>query len=293
MAEPTLSAWETKGDRTMTLHNAMRGTIALLATFLLACAKGEQSNAAADSTARNLTRAPRGTSAARHDVPAPEPAPVETKKAPAPVTRPPAARPKPATPPAPTIYTAAAGTHLDMAVTDTISSRTNHAGDAFSAKVVDDVKDARGHVVIPAGAVISGTVTAVKPAPNPNEPGTLTLSVSSATIRGTKYDLDAHIDSLETVRHGRGVTTGDAAKVGAGAAAGAILGRVVGGNKRGTIIGGLVGAAGGAGIAATSKDADIVLPAGAHVIVTLNKALAVRASWRLRTPSRPARGRPG
>jgi len=42
----------------MTLHNAMRGTIALLATFLLACAKGEQSNAAADSTARNLTLAP-------------------------------------------------------------------------------------------------------------------------------------------------------------------------------------------------------------------------------------------
>ena len=91
-------------------------------------------------------------------------------------------------------------------------------------------------------------------------------------------DLDARIDSLETVRHGRGVTTGDAAKVGAGAAAGAILGRVVGGNKRGTIIGGIVGAAAGAGIAATSKDADIVLPAGAHVIVTLNKALAVRAS---------------
>src|SRR6266516_389897 len=233
MAEPTLSAWETKGDRTMTLHNAMRGTIALLATFLLACAKGEQSNAAADSTARNLTLAPSETSVARHDVPAPEPAPVETKKAPAPVTRPPAARPKPATPPAPRIYTAAAGTHLDMAVTDTISSRTNHAGDAFSAKVVDDVKDARGHVVIPAGAVISGTVTAVKPAPNPNEPGTLTLSASSATI----------------------------------------LGRVVGGNKRGTIIGGIVGAAAGAGIAATSKDADIVLPAGAHVIVTLNKAL--------------------
>ncbi len=246
-------------------------TVAFGALLAFACAKGQQSNAAADSTARNLTLASSETSAARHDVPAPERVPVETKKAPA-------TRPKPATPPAPTMYTAAAGTHLDMAVTDTISSRTSHAGDAFSAKVVDDVKDAQGHVVIPAGAVIGGTVTAVKPAPNPNEPGTLTLAVSSVTVRGTKYDLDARIDSLETVRHGRGITTGDAAKVGAGAAAGAILGRVVGGNKRGTIIGGIVGAAAGAGIAATSKDADIVLPAGAHVIVTLNKALAVRAS---------------
>ena len=243
--------------------------LAAAAALSLACAKGEQSNAAADSTARNLTLVPSETTAERHDVPAVEPTPV---------TRPPAPRPKPVTAPAPTMYTAAAGTHLDMAVSDTITSRTNHAGDAFTAKVVDDVKDAQGHVVIPAGSVIAGTVTDVKPAPNPNEPGTLTLAVSSVTIRGTKYDLDARIDSLETVRHGRGITTGDAAKVGAGAAAGAIIGRVVGGNKRGTIIGGIVGAAAGAGIAATSKDSDIVLPAGAHVIVTLNKPLAVKAS---------------
>src|SRR2546427_1715787 len=205
----------------------------------LACAKGEQSKAAAtDSTARNLTPGPREPSAARLDVPVPEPTPA---------ARPPVARPTPVTPPAPTVYTAPAGTHLDMAVSDTITSRTNHAGDAFTAKVVDDVKDARGHVVIPAGAVVAGTVTAVKPAPNPNEPGTLTLAVSSVTIRGTKYALDARIDSLETRRHGRGVTTGDAAKVGAGAAAGAILGRVIGGEKRGANLRGHRRGAGRAG----------------------------------------------
>src|SRR6266496_5126399 len=193
MARRILHQCEPRGSDGMRLRNAVSTSLAAAAVLSLACAKGEQSNAAADSTARNLTLAPSETSAARHDVPAPERAPVETKKAPA-------TRPKPATPPAPTMYTAAAGTHLDMAVTDTISSRTNHAGDAFSARVVDDVKDAQGHVVIPAGAVIGGTVMAVKPAPNPNEPGTLTLAVSTVTVRGTKYDLDARIDSLETVR---------------------------------------------------------------------------------------------
>jgi len=253
----------------MRLRNEIAAVLATAAAVSIACAKGEQAKAPADSTARNLTLVPSETSAARHDAPVPQPTPA---------VRPPVAKPKPVPPPAPTLYTALAGTHLDMAVSDTITSRTNHAGDAFTAKVVDDVKDARGHVVIPAGAMVAGTVTAVKPAPNPNEPGTLTLAVSSVTIRGTKYDLDARIDSLETRRHGRGVTTGDAAKVGAGAAAGAILGRVIGGNKRGTIIGGIVGAAAGAGIAATSKDADIVLPAGAHVLVTLNKPLTVKAS---------------
>src|SRR3989454_4330696 len=149
----------------------------------LACAKGEQSKAAAtDSTARNLTLAPSETSAARHDVPVPEPTPA---------ARPPVARPTPVTPPAPTVYTAPAGTHLDMAVSDTITSRTNHAGDAFTAKVVDDVKDAQGHVVIPAGSVIGGTVTAVKPAPHPNQPGALTLAGSRGANRGTKNDPDA------------------------------------------------------------------------------------------------------
>src|SRR5205809_5611326 len=53
----------------------------------LACAKGEQSKAAAvtDSTARNLTLAPSETSAARHDAPVPQPTPA---------VRPPVARPK-------------------------------------------------------------------------------------------------------------------------------------------------------------------------------------------------------
>jgi hypothetical protein len=249
----------------------------MAAALALACAKGEQAKQPADSTARNLTLAPSETSAVRNDAPVPTAAaPAETKKAPTPVVKPKPATPPP--PPAPTTYTAAAGTHLDMAVSDTITSEKNHAGDPFTARVVDDVKDAHGHVVIPAGSRIDGTVTAVKQAPNPNEPGSLTLAVSRVTIRGREYDLDAKIDSLETVRHGHGVTGGDAAKVGVGAAAGAILGRVLGGDKKATIIGGVVGAAAGAGVAAATKHADIVLPAGAHVLVTLNRALTVRAS---------------
>ncbi|HEX9394081.1 MAG TPA: hypothetical protein VF923_05490, partial [Gemmatimonadales bacterium] len=81
---------------------------------------------------------------------------------------------------------------------------------------------------------------------------------------------------LETVRKGRGVTKGDAAKVGGGAAAGAILGRILGGNAKGTVIGGIVGGAAGAAVAAGTKSADIVLPKGAHINATLTKAVAVK-----------------
>ena len=171
-----------------------------------------------------------------------------------------------------------AGTTMDIAAVDTISSRTAKVGDAFSARVVEDIKNAAGKVVIPAGSVVNGKIVDVKPAPNPSTPGTLTLSVSSITVRGTSYPIEASVDSLETIHKGRGVTTGDAAKVGAGAAAGAILGRVLGGNKKGTIIGGIVGGAAGAAVAHSTKDSDIVLPAGAHIIIRLTKELAVAAS---------------
>ena len=254
----------------------MRQTTALLLSVALlgACAKGENANtASADSTARNLTLAPADSSAAMRDMPA---TPAATPPVTAPVTRP--KPPAPRVPPAPSTVTLAAGSHFDMAATDTITTRTAKVGDPFTARVVEDVRNAAGKVVIPAGSQVNGTVTEVRPNPNPNTPGTLTLAVSSVTIRGTNYPLEASIDSLETVHKGRGITTGDAAKVGAGAAAGAILGRVIGGNKKGTIIGGIVGGAVGAGVAQTSKDSDIVLPAGAHIIVTVTKPLTVKAS---------------
>lgn len=154
---------------------------------------------------------------------------------------------------------------------------TAKAGDAFTATVASDVRDRAGHVVIPAGATVSGTVVDVKPAPNPNTAGTMVLSVSSVSIRGQSYDIEASIDSVTTVMKGRGVSGGDAAKVGAGAAAGAILGRVVGKNSKGTVIGGIVGGAIGAGVAAGTKDVDIVVPAGARIVVTLTRVLTVKA----------------
>jgi len=229
-----------------------------------ACQKGQEQSQASDSTARNLTLAPAESSAALRDVPPPVTRPTRTNP-PAPPARPAPAR-------------LGVGTKMDIAATDTISSRTAKVGDAFTARVVDDVKNAAGRVVIPAGSVVHGTISEVKPAPNPRSPGTLTLSVTSVTVRGTSYPIEASVDSLETIHKGRGVTSGDAAKVGAGAVAGAVLGRVLGGNKKGTIIGGVVGGIAGAGVASQTKDSDIVLPAGAHIIIRLTKELAVAAS---------------
>jgi outer membrane protein with glycine zipper len=257
----------------MTRYTRITGAaLASLVWLAAACAQEQQAGQSADSTARNLTLAPADSQAALRDQPAAAAQPAATiPRTAAPATRTPPPPPKP-----PATATAASGTHFEMAAGDTITSRTAKVGDPFTARVVADVKNAAGQVVVPAGSMVNGTISDVKPAPDPATPGTLTLTISSVTVRGTNYPLDVSIDSLETVHKGRAINTRDAAKVGVGAAAGAILGRVIGGNKKGTVIGGVVGGAVGAGVAANTKDSDIVLPAGAHIVVTLTKALTTR-----------------
>jgi hypothetical protein len=171
-----------------------------------------------------------------------------------------------------------ASRQFSIATSATITSRSAKPGDAFTATVVADVQDAAGRVAIPAGSLVSGTITDVKSAPNPSSPGTLTLAVNSVAVNGRSYPINASIDALATERSGRPISGGDVAKVGAGAAAGAIVGQIIGKNPKGTIIGAVVGAAAGGAYAAATKDGDIRLPAGTHILVTLNQRLNITRS---------------
>ncbi len=249
-----------------------------------ACSKGgNQAGTPADSAARNLSLVPSESTPALADTaqaaaaaaptpsaqpapaPAPKPAPTKSRSAPAPHH-----------PAAAAGYTAATGTRVALANANEISSRTAKAGEDFTATVRSDVKDAAGHVVIPAGSTVHGSVVEVK-AGGANSPGTLKLAVSSVTVRGNSYPIDATIESAQTQREGRGVTGKEAAKVGAGAAVGAIAGRILGKDTKGTIIGGVVGAAAGAGVAAATRTVDIVLPAGGEVEISLGKPVTIPA----------------
>jgi hypothetical protein len=251
----------------MTGNQWMRLSAALSLAAALACAKGEQSQTA-DSTARNLTLAPTESTAEMKDVPAPE----EERAVPAP-----APKPKPKPKPAPTSYTLRAGTGISLSADDSITTRHAKPGDTFHATVSEDIRDASGHVVIPMGSAVSGTVVAAVPAPNPRATGHLDLAVSTVSVRGRVYTVEGTVDSKDSVMQGRGVTTADAAKVGGGAAVGAIAGKLFGKNTKGAVIGGLAGAAAGGVAASRSRDVDVLLPAGAGIHVTLSSPLTVSA----------------
>jgi len=179
---------------------------------------------------------------------------------------------------APRTYTLSNGTRIQAAITNEISSRNGAAGDVFSAVVVNDVKNANGSVAIPAGATVGGTIAEVSPAPNDGSLGRLVLAVSSVTVRGTAYPINASIDSLMTVQEGRGLERADVIRVAGGAAVGATVGKIISNDKKGTLIGGIIGAATGGAVSALVKDQDIVLPSGARLMLTLREAVIVKAN---------------
>lgn len=181
-------------------------------------------------------------------------------------------------PAAPTTYTLATGTLLDAALVDSIHSRVARVGDGFTARVVDDVSGSAAGIAIPSGSVVEGTIIAMEPAQNERSTGTLTLAVSRVSVRGMSYPLAASIDSLVTTHEARGIEGVDAARVAGGAVAGAVLGRVIGGDTQGAVIGGVAGGMAGAVVSVVMKDMDIVLPAGSHLMLTLQEPLTVSSS---------------
>lgn len=236
---------------------------------------GDKGAATADSLSRDLQLAQQDTTAALNDTataPAatPTPPPAQAPK-PAPA---PAPKPKPPAPkPAPSL---AAGTTFAAAANDSVSSRTTKSGGTMKATVGADVKAADGRVVIPAGSVVTITLTQFKSAASKGGKETFAASVTSVSINGTSYPISGTVDHLDYTLKGRGITGGTVAKVGAGAAAGALLGQAIGKNTTGTVVGGVAGAAAGAAVANETGDQDITVLPGAAVTMTLSEAFTAK-----------------
>jgi hypothetical protein len=65
------------------------------------------------------------------------------------------------------------GTEIEAVAVNAITSRTNHAGDRVTARVVTAVLDGDRDTVIPVGATLTGVVQAIASAENPREEGVL------------------------------------------------------------------------------------------------------------------------
>ena len=260
------------------LSNSTRRLVAPLIALALVAACGEKK---ADDTARDIQLAPQDSGAPMADTavaaaPTPAPAP-----APTPETKAPAAAPQKAAPaPAPAARTGmiAAGTSFAVANSAKICTNTHKAGATFEATLGADVAGSNG-AKIPAGAVVTLTVTESQISKNSKDNWKFAFDVTSAAFGGRSYDVDGDVTQVATIETVRSQSTGQqAGKVATGAAIGAVAGQVLGKNTKSTVIGAAVGAAAGGAVAAGTADYEACLPAGGTITVAITKALSVPRS---------------
>jgi hypothetical protein len=164
--------------------------------------------------------------------------------------------------------TVPAGTEIDVRLQTALSSDTNQVEDRFEATTVVDLRE-DGRVLIPAGSVVRGVVTAVDDAGRVERKGRLALSFDQITVGGRNYPIRGTVtEALEA-----GGYREDAGKIGTGAAVGGIIGGILGGFK-GALAGILIG---GGGVVAATEGQNVELPPGAVLRMRLDQPLAI---WR-------------
>lgn len=242
--------------------------VVVLAVGTAACSKTADAPAApAGSTP--ATAAPPASGAPSAAVPAAsEPAPAATPSLHAEAARPAA----PAPPPPPTYkeVTLPAGTALGLTLETAVASDTSKVEDPVRATLRRAV--VRDELtVLPAGAVLTGAVTAAEQSGKVKGLAHIAFRFTSLTVDDERYDVHASAVS----RQAQSTKGKDATKVGVGAGAGALIGAAIGGGK-GAAIGVGVGAAGGTGVVMATRGQEVRLPAGTPVSVTLAEPLTIR-----------------
>lgn len=179
---------------------------------------------------------------------------------------------------APAERSVASGTRVGAVLASGLSSRINKSGETLRASVSADVTDGRGRVVIPAGSTVTLTIDKLEPGSEQIRPeGRLWLVVNSVTVHGQTYPVTATLEPVPHHLQGRGITSDEALRIGAGTAIGAAAGQAIGKDTRSTVIGGAVGAIAGTAVAVRYAYRDVIVPAGTAIVFTLTQSLQVAA----------------
>ena len=170
--------------------------------------------------------------------------------------------------PTPTPVVIPAGTDLRVRTTSPITTGAQPT-QKFEASLAKPIM-VGNTVVVPKGAMVSGTIPQAKSAGRIQGEGNLTLILNSMTVKGKTYQIATKPVSLES--KGRGKRS--ALMIGGGSGAGALIGGLAGGGK-GAAIGALAGAGAGTAGATMTGKRDMVIPAEAFLTFTLSQKLVL------------------
>lgn len=168
------------------------------------------------------------------------------------------------------------GTALNVRANNEICTNTHKVGDKLTATVNEAVAGSNG-VSIPAGSVVTLTITKMNRSENVNDPIEMEFSVDAVDISGRSYAINGAVSGMDVQRVRNQPKSSDVKKVLGGAAAGAIIGQIAGKNTKSTVIGAAAGAAAGAGVAAATANYEGCVRAGNNFVVTLSAPLTLSA----------------
>lgn len=168
------------------------------------------------------------------------------------------------------------GSTLHARLDDSLGTDRNKAGDRFTATVTQAVTAQNGVTVVPVGAKVHGTITALDNSDRVGDNAYIRLDFDRISINGREYAFDA--DVVQTAVETRGDTRNETLqKAGIGAAAGAVLGAVVGdADLKDIVVGAAIGAAAGTVISLGSGDVEAVLPAGTALTLRSTEMVSLR-----------------
>jgi hypothetical protein len=173
--------------------------------------------------------------------------------------------------------TLSAGSTMEVQLNQQLSTESNKVGETFTATVVNNVMATNGEVVVPAGAIVHGRISALDDSDDPTDKALIQLQFDRLSFNNRNYDFRANITNVATVeqrgRSGSDITRGAVT----GAAAGAVIGAIISGRDLDDIIkAGAVGAAAGTVISLGVGDVEHVLPAGTRMTIQATQSVALR-----------------
>ncbi|HEX8725831.1 MAG TPA: YMGG-like glycine zipper-containing protein [Gemmatimonadaceae bacterium] len=251
------------------------GAVALMAA--IAACGGNKGSATSDSAMSSDLQMAGGaaTQPGLGDTAAAAKAPAATK--PAPAAKPAAERPKApaATKPAarPT-GEVASGTTLLLHPSAKVCTNTNKVGDTMTATLADAVPATNG-LSIPAGAVVTLKITALKRSENVKDPIDMGFNPVSVTFGGETYPITATVIAEKIDRIRNEPTSKDVQKVVGGAVVGAIAGKLIGKDTKGAVVGAATGAAAGAAVAATTANFEGCIAQGSDMTIKLSSPVTI------------------
>ena len=164
---------------------------------------------------------------------------------------------------------------MGLEIETSLSSERARVEDRVDAKVARDVM-ADGHVAIPAGSRVIGSVTVVERGGKVKEPARLGVRFHTLVLADGR---EIPLRTEPIYREGESPASDSARKIGGAAVGGAILGAIIGGGK-GAVIGGATGAAGGTAVVMAGDRNAATLTPGTVVNVRLSAPATIEVEKR-------------